>query len=52
MSRVMILPIAAYFGYTGYILFTEPTLFNKQFEKAVSGLPSFVSKTAETLLTR
>ena len=52
MSKVLLLPIAAYFGYTGYILFTEPTIFNKQFDKAITSLPSFVSKTAEALLTK
>jgi len=43
MSKVLVLPISAYFGYTGYVLVNEPTLFNKTFEKALQSLPSLVA---------
>lgn len=29
MSKLLVLPISIFFGFTGYVLITEPTAFDK-----------------------
>jgi hypothetical protein len=49
-SKLLAFPISFYFGYTGYVLITEPSIFYKQFDKAVQSLPSVVYPAAQAQL--